>query len=61
MKVIVLETRGVYGQSKAYPTCEIGRAICELAGTKTVTAGMLPAIKALGFQVRCVPQAVPAW
>lgn len=56
-KTISITERNVYGETKFYPACDMSRLLCDVAGTKQVTASMIACVKANGFRVIVAPVA----
>jgi hypothetical protein len=57
-------TRDVYGIPTRYPANNAARLACSLAGTKTLTPGMLSALAAYGGsakEVLVARETVPPW
>jgi hypothetical protein len=46
---IVIQLRGVYGKTIAYPMCDKARSFAKIAGTSTLTTPTLREIDALGY------------
>lgn len=56
-KQISITERNVYGETRFYPACDTSRLLCEVAGTKQVTASIIAICKANGFRVTVAPVA----
>ena len=56
-KQISITERNIYGETKFYPACDTSRLLCEVAGTKQVTASIIAICKANGFRVTVAPVA----
>lgn len=56
-KTITITERNVYGNAAYYPSCDMSRLLCEIAGTKQVTRQMIATCKANGFRVIVAPTA----
>ena len=54
-KLITITERNIYGEIKFYPACETSRLLCDVAGTKQVTASIIAICKANGFRVVVAP------
>lgn len=48
---IKVTVRNVYGKPVVYPYCEKAKIFAEIAGTKTLSTGIIRAIKRLGYTV----------
>lgn len=48
---IIITTKSVYGNTLIYPVCPIALGFAEIAGTKTLSAGNLRTIRAMGYTV----------
>lgn len=48
---IKVEVRSVYGNTMVYPACADARRFAEIAGTKTLSHGVLCLIEALGYTI----------
>lgn len=49
--IATFELKSAYGQVRAYPADESAKAICELAGSKTLTPATIGPARRLGFQL----------
>jgi hypothetical protein len=50
-KTVVVRRKSAYGMIRYYPACKTSMYACEIAGTKTVTAGMIATMKRQGYNV----------
>lgn len=48
---IKVEVRSVYGNELVYPACSDARRFADIAGTKTLSHGVLCLIEALGYTI----------
>ena len=53
-KSIDLLVRNVYGVEAYYPACTESAAFARIAGTKTLTIGVLRDVKALGYTINVI-------
>ena len=53
---ITVEVRTVYGNEMVYPADDAAAQFCNIAGTRTLPASILPFIRALGYEIRLAPQ-----
>ena len=51
---IQIEMKEVYGETKVYPVCPKAKLFAKIAGTKTLTRGVLEDIERLGYQLELV-------
>ena len=58
--LITVEVRSVYGRDTIYPVCDAAQHFADIAGTTTITPEALRHIRALGYEVRCGRQRIPA-
>lgn len=49
--IIQVEIKNVYGAEKIYPACTTSKLFADIAGTKTLTRGVLQTIKNLGYSI----------
>lgn len=54
-KQITVTERNVYGNLCIYPACEMSKMLCEIAGTKQVTAAMIRTLKGNSFRIVVQP------
>ena len=54
MKIQVF-IRNVYGVEKTYPYCKDALSFATIAGTSTLTLGVILCIKDLGYEIEVVP------
>ena len=57
-RVVSLQVRFAYGQMRVYPVNETARLFARLIGTKTLSAGDLLVIEALGYRLEYVPMSM---
>jgi hypothetical protein len=50
-KTLNIEIRNVYGKETVYPACDVARTFAGIAGTKTLSHGVLIAAEKLGFEI----------
>lgn len=48
---ITVRIKEVYGVRNVYPVCDKAKLLAQLAGTKTLTAAAIEAIKSLGYKI----------
>lgn len=51
-RVILIEVRNVYGKPTIYPVNEAARLLADIAGTKTLTNGVLGLAERMGFAIK---------
>ncbi len=51
---IQIEMKEVYGETKVYPVCPKAKLFAKIAGTKTLTRGVLEDVERLGYQLELV-------
>ena len=51
---IQIEMKEVYGETKVYPVCQKAKIFSKIAGTKTLTKGVLENIERLGYQLELI-------
>ena len=54
LDVATYRVANVYGQRTMYPVSDIARMACDLAGTKTLTSGIIRTLESYGFTVEQV-------
>lgn len=50
--IIQVEIKNVYGAEKIYPACTTSKLFADIAGTKTLTRGVLQTVKSLGYSIQ---------
>ena len=57
-KTIVVEIKSNFGNRAVYPYCRTAKLLAQLTGTKTFTDIALDSIKALGYEIKVMPQSL---
>jgi len=55
---ITVKVRNVYGRRLVYPVCERAKLLAAISGRETLTAEVIRDIKALGFGLVVMPEAL---
>jgi hypothetical protein len=55
---VTIAIKSNYGKEAIYPICETAKVFAEIAGTKTVSRGLLKQIESLGYTITIKPQSL---